>query len=118
MKVNRIRFAKLKQEWLAKLSSIYAFKGIKDYDEWAIGASDPLPPPPAIDHIQWVQDWTGPEEFFGGGLNTPKSEKELLLDKAREIRRQLDEAIDQDDFERAQALQNLLDVIEIKYNKL
>ena len=46
------------------------------------------------------------------------TDKELLYEKAVEVRKQLDEAINNDDFESAKALQELLNVIEKKYNRL
>ena len=112
-RVNRIKFAKLKQEWLGKLGSVYAFKGIKDYEEWAMGLATPSTPQ-SEGQILYTMDWTGPEEMFSG----PKTDKELLLEKARVIREQLDNAIADEDYERAKVLQETLNVIEIKYNKL
>ena len=117
-RVSIIKFPAIKMRWEAKLAAIAAMKGIKDYEEWAIGLSDPLTNPhiPPIEphHIQWVEDWTSAEDLFAG----PKSDKELLLEKAIAIREQITEAIAEDDFERASVLQKTLDIIESKYNKL
>ena len=105
----------MKMKWEAKLAAIAAMKGIKDYEEWAMGLTPELPPTQgAVEGFHYTMDWTSPEEMFAG----PKTDKELLFEKAVEIRRQLDEAIGADDYERAGALQKLLDVIETKYNKL
>ena len=119
-RVNRIKWSKLKLKWEGRLGAAHAFMGIKDYEEWAMGLTTPQPPPMAFDE-ETANEWLTPEEF--GALHdpvslTPKSEKELLFEKAVAIREQLDKAIADDEYEKASLLQRTLDVIELKYNRL
>ena len=46
------------------------------------------------------------------------TDKELLYEKAVEVRKQLDKAIELNEFKKAKQLQELLNIIEIKYKKL
>ena len=79
-----------------------------------------------IDTTGHMREQFGPmnaEQFFEfevDSLGNMKSvtEKDILLDKAREVRNQLEEAIDNDEFEKAELLQRTLNAIQSKYNKL
>ena len=123
-KVSRIIFPKLKMIWEGKKAAAAAFKGQMDFEQWVINEQQ------AQDErflnnfvkgsapIEGVEEgWVGPEEFMGM-MKEPLGPKEALLEQAHEIRRQLDEAIDNDEFEKCENLQKILDIIEIKYNKL
>ena len=57
-------------------------------------------------------------ESFHFEVGRPMNDKELLYNKAQEVRKQLENAIENEDYEKAQLLQHTLDVIERKYNKL
>jgi len=121
MKVNRSKWSLIKMQWEAKLRSIAAFKGIKDYEEWAMSQSQPL----FEDEISFIRgeepldnpffEFT-PEEFHKA--HKPVGEKDKLLHEAREIRKQIDDAISNEDYEKAQLLQDVLDVVKLKYDKL
>ena len=65
-------------------------------------------------------DSMSPEEQFEADFqfNRKLSDKELLKEKADEVRRQYDEAMDAEDYLRAGALHELLNVIQIKYDRL
>ena len=125
MKVNRSKWATLKMQWEAKLRSIAAFKGIKDYEEWAMGMT---PPQPLGNPLEGFMDsleegefefreWT-PEEFHKAHTPVPTTEKEKLFAQAKEIREQINKAITDEDYEKADILQRTLDVIKLKYDKL
>ena len=48
MKVNKIRWSKLKLQWETKLRELpQPSKGIRDYEEWAIRQT-----PPEVDNIE------------------------------------------------------------------
>ena len=128
MKVNRIKWSKIKLQWETKLRSAAAFKGIRDYEEWAISQT-----PPQIDNIERAimdelrgvapledpfidNSWMTPEGLDRGSQGA--TEKERLFNHAKEVRKQIDAAIDREDYEAAAILQKTLDVIEIKFNKL
>ena len=118
-RVNRIKWSKLKLKWEGRLGAAHAFMGIKDYEEWAMGLTTPQPPPVGFDK-ETASEWLTPQEFdeMHEQLNIPRTEKELLFEKAVAIREQLDKAIANDEYEKASLLQRTLDVIELKYNRL
>ena len=120
-KVNRIRWDKLKLEWDGRLGAAYAFKGIKDYEEWAMSMSPPIDPRTG-DILPLEEGWMGPEDFGQmdgfGNIGAPQTDKERLFAQAMAIREQLEEAIAVEDYEKAEILQKTLNVLEIKYNKL
>jgi len=118
MRVNRSQWAKLKLQWDGRLRAAAAFKGIKDYEEWAMTQSEPL-------HLEELGGWEGlgeafteftPEDFYKA--HAPLGEKEKLFAQAKEIREQINKAITDEDYEKADILQRTLDVIKLKYDKL
>ena len=118
-RVNRIKWDKLKLRWDGRKAAAAAFKGIKDYEEWAMSLSAPL----TEDELEFARGLAPleegpetPEDYFK--LNKPRSDKERLMEQAKEIRAQLDLAIAEERYEAAEILQKTLNVIEIKYNKL
>ena len=122
-RVNRIRFDKLLMEWKGKLGAVYAFKGIKDYEEWAMGLATPQQP--LDDTIirlatsEEISEFMSPEGFRDAfGSSRPMTEKEILFQQAVSIREQIENAIAEENYEKADILQKTLDVIELKYNKL
>ena len=120
-RANRLKFPTLKMQWEGRKGSAATFVGMKQYEEWAMGLSTPTGPPIQFDK-ETVDEWMTPEEFQqsleNGSLNEILTPKEALWQQGVEIRRQLDDAIANEEFERCRALQQVLDVIEIKYNNL
>lgn len=123
-KVNRIKFAKLKLEWEGKKTAAAVFKGTMDYENWVIRQQLEQDEKFLSDYAKGSapiegddEGWVGPEEFMGM-MKQPLGPKEQLYQQAVDIRRQLDEAIENDEYEKCDNLQKILDVIEIKYNKL
>lgn len=106
--------------WLGKLGSVYAFKGIKDYEEWAMGMTPPQPPVNPLEGFmgegEWeVREWT-PEEF--AKAHAPLGEKDRLYAQATELRKQINDALVEENYERAEILQKTLDIIKMKYDRL
>ena len=113
-KVNRSRFSKIKQQWdILKMSSAYILAEKKIIEDTAQG-NDPT----GHDNVSYYFTTSSSPEEFHLEFSKPRTEKELLLEKAQEIRKQLDDAIHAEEYSRAEALQKLLNVIEKKYNKL
>ena len=131
-KVNRIKWPAIKMKWEAKLRSIATFKGIKDFEEWAINQS-----PPDVsfgmqtdsidefidafrDQMNDGSEWTSPESFRiqESSLSTGNTEKDRMWNRAVMLRKQIDEAVDNEDYEKAQLLQDTLNVIKKKYDEL
>ena len=112
-KVNRIQFPTILMKWNAKLQSAINFKGNLDYEEWVINQQ-------AGADAEMLGGWDfndTPESFYSNPQQAP-SDKEALLEQARAVRILLDEAIADDEFEKASSLQEVLNTLEIKYNKL
>ena len=70
-------------------------------------------------HIEEANSYQSPEDFYYEVTGREDlSEKDKLYSKALEVRKQLNEAIDNDDYKKAELLQLTLDMLEYKYNKL
>ncbi len=121
-KANRILFDKLSIRWRTDLGIAQAFKGIMNYEEWAMRQS-----PPQDEYYAAAEEIVkglSPEEFAKfesdpfGNVAPQRTEKEKLYNQALEIRAQINRAVEEEEYEVAEVLQRTLDVIELKYNKL
>ncbi len=117
-KANRILFDKIKMQWdILKMSSAYIHAESK-----IIGEAEKGNDLTGFTQHDSVSYTSTPESFhfevdnFGNMKHI--GAKEALLEKAKEVRKQLDEAIDNDEFEKAELLQQALNAIQTKYNKL
>lgn len=139
-RVNVIKWSLMKMKWEARLRSIATFKGVKDYEEWAMSQSEPIEIPPhnpiadmmrELEELSRQQEdesqgWVNPEDLykaedgavFFSSRSTGNTEKDRLWNRAVMLRKQINDAIDNEDFEKAQLLKDTLDVIEKKYNEL
>ena len=137
-RVNAIKWPLIKMKWEAKLRSVATFKGVMDYEEWAISQSEPIrmdnPFKGMMEDVDNLEDflrgaepqsqgWVDPEKMFkmddGAYMfRGDLGEKEKLFEQAKQIRKQINDAISQEDYEKADILQKTLDVIKLKYDKL
>ena len=109
-------------KWEARKQSVAVFKGVKDYEEWAMS----LTPPEIIDPFEEMRraveesEWLNPEQFRMQEFtqSTGGTEKDRLYNRAVMLRKQINDAIDNEDYEKAQLLDDTLKVIEKKYNEL
>ena len=122
-RVNRIKWPQMKMAWeLKKMASAYILAERQIIDDASRGID-------TTGHIAETQGYTfytsstSPEEHFAkevdifGNLK-PFDEKESILEKARNVRKKLDEAIANDEFEKAEIYQITLDALQRKYDKL
>ena len=122
-KVNRIKWPTIKMKWEAKKRSIAVFKGVKDYEDWAIAQSHiELTANPFEEMQKAIEEteWLDPEMFRiqESNLSTGNTDKDRMWNRAVMLRKQIDEAVDNEDYEKAQLLQDTLNVIKKKYDEL
>jgi len=114
MRANRITFDKLKAQWdILKMRSAY-IDAERIIVEEASKGNDLTGFDSQV--ITFTSESTGPIEFFNE-MSKPLSIAEEILEKAREVREKLDNAIHADDYVKAQMYQNILNGLEEKYNK-
>ena len=116
-RVNRIKWSVMKMKWNGRLGAAHSFMGIKNYEEWAMGLTTPNEGA-GLYSPETSSEWMSPEEF--GELHEPVglTPKEIVYEQAMAIKEQLEEAIANDEFEKCDALQQVLNILERKYNKL
>lgn len=112
-----MKFDVLKLKWNGRLGAAHSFMGIKNYEEWAMGLSTP-DEGAGLYSPETSSEWMTPEEFSEMHLPVGRTPKEIVFEQAMAIREQLEEAIANDEFEKCDALQQVLNVLETKYNKL
>ena len=112
--VNRILFDKLKSQWdILKMSSAYILAERKIIEDAASGID-------TTGHIAEQQrtiEFVSPEEFYQADKNKPMTIAEEILEKAREVREKLDDAIHNNNFVKAKMFQQILDGLEKQYNR-
>ncbi len=122
MKANRILFDRISLRWRTDLGIAQAFRGIMNYEEWAMRQA-----PPQDEYYAAAEEIVkglGPEDFARldtdpfGNAAPQRTEKEKLYNQALEIRAQINRALKEEEYEVASVLQKTLDVIEMKYNNL
>ena len=114
MRANAIQWPKIRLQWeILKMSSAYIHAEAKIINDAQNGIDTTGHIADMKQTISFESPSVTPEEFYQAS-----SPKESLLSKAREVRRQLDEAIDNDEYEKADMLQSVLDAIQAKYDKL
>ncbi len=115
MKVNKITFSKLYAQYeLLKMRAAYILAEQSIIESASRGID--LTGYESSNYTIAFEDM-GPEQFFSTSTGSV-DEAESLLSKAREVRKKLDDAIQNDDYIKAQTFQNILNGLEIKYNKL
>ena len=122
MRVSRIKWPTIKMKWEARKQSVAVFKGVKDYEEWAMS----LTPPEIVDPFEEMRraveesEWLNPETYRMQEFapSTGGSEKERLYNRAVMLRKQIDDAINNEDYEKAQLLDDTLQIIKKKYDEL
>ncbi len=133
--INIIKLPKMLLRWKGELGSTYAFKGILDYENWAMRQS---PPDTNNYYMGMAEEITRemenikeeeidfdnlgmtPEQFreLHEPVQAPRNEKEKVFAQAMEVKRQIEGAIVEEDYKKAAILQKTLDVLEIRYNRL
>lgn len=114
MKVNRIRFAYILQRWRDLQGEVNALRALERYDEGFIAPHEP--PNEYImdnDGTGWRIDPDDPRPE-----RVPMTEKQKVYAEARKIRKSLDRAIRDEKYEDAAILQEIIDVLKIRWNKL
>ena len=123
MKVNNLRWDKLKMQWdILKMSSAYIQAESQIINSAAQGI-DLTGYTTDNPNVTYTFEPMNPEDFFakevdGFGNLKNVDDKEEILKRARRVRKQLDEAIAEDNFEKAEILQNTLNILQKKYDKL
>ena len=120
MKANRTRFSKVKMAWeLKKMISAYvgAERFLIDEAAQSMGLYSPEQYDP-LNAKKIYEDSTSIEEWIAGSNMPNLSEKDKLYRQAQELRKQINQAIAEENFEKAAILDKTLKVIEIKYNKI
>lgn len=125
MKVNRIRMSAIQLEWqILLMRSAYIAAEQLIVNEASKGNDlTGIETVTEADNITWTSSSTTPEDFFAAEIDQfgnirNISEAEMLLEQARELRKQLDNAIQNEEYDKAKILQDTLDKVQIKYNKL
>ena len=137
MRVNRIEFSKIKLQWQGRLASAFVFKGVQNYEDYMISKGEEevreiLERQNPFEEMNDVEKWLRgdvpptegqdtPEGFYRiqeSSLSTGGNEKDRLWNRAVMLRKQIDDAVASDNFEKAQLLKDTLDIIEKKYNEL
>ncbi len=112
MKANKITFGKIRAQYeILKMRAAYILAEQSIIDAASKGIDIIYDP----DTTSYSMEM-GPEDFFR--TEQPLNDEESLLKKAREVKKKLDDAIQDEDYTKAQMFQNILDGLEIKYNKL
>ena len=121
--VNKITFGKIKSQYeLLKMRAAYIMAEQMIIEEANKGNDLTGHDTPPATNIIFTSDSTSPEEFdnftFSFGEPKPLTDIEQVFAKAVEVREKLDNAIHDNDFVKARMLQNVLDGLELKYNRL
>ncbi len=127
MRVNRIKWSNIKLRWEGRVAAAHVFKGIHDYENWAM-SQQPQPPmdnpftgmmDEIRDNLESLEEgeWMNPEEF-NMVPKGPLTDKDKLFERAKVLRAQIDEAIGREDYETAQVLNDTLNVVHNKWKSL
>ena len=122
--VNKITFGKIKSQYeLLKMRAAYIMAEQMIIEEANKGNDLTGHDTPPATNIIFTSDSTNPEEFDNfsfsfGEQPKPLTDIEQVYAKAVEVREKLDNAIHDNDFVKARMLQNVLDGLELKYNRL
>ena len=120
MRVSTTRFSKLKQSWeLTKMTTAYinAERMIIENSNRGIDITG---------HDTFYKDRGVSLDNFEGAIEdleflkggTPLTPSDEVWEAAKEVRAKLDEAIEKDEYVKAEMLQNVLDGLQEQYNKL
>ncbi len=118
MRANKILFDKISAQYeILKMSAAYILA------EQRLMANPSKGLDFNTDDYSITFDAVNPEEFYfttntTQGMKYDENSAEGLLKEARNVREKLDNAIHDNDFIKAKTFQNILDGLEIKYNKL
>ena len=109
MKINKIQLDNIKARWdILKMASAYIHAERKIIDDASLGID-------TTGHMAEAESYTTTSTAESFHFSTAKQD---LFAKAVEVRRQLEEAINNEEYEKASLLQELLDTIERKYGRM
>lgn len=118
-KINKIQWGKIKTAWeLLKMSTAYIHAEQKIITEAEQGNDITGFQSGGYEKQMTPEQFHDEITFDGYGNPHPLTPKEMLYDKAKEVLKQLQQAVQDEDYRKASLLDQTLKVIKIKYDKL